>query len=270
MIHPTAIVAPEAKLGADVSIGAYAIVEAGAVLGDGCVLHSHAIVRGGTELGSRCSVHSFAVIGDTPQDLKFDPATPSGVRVGPGSVLREGVTIHRSTKPGGSTVLGEACFLMAYSHVAHDCRLGDRVVLANGVLLAGHITVGDNVFIGGGAGVHQFVRIGEGIMLGGHASISFDLPPFTMVADRNRVAGLNVIGLRRRGCPRETIAELKMLFHRVYAARNPRTEAAAALAAGAAQTPEGRRFLEFFGGGKRGIARPRRAGAAADDAEAVS
>lgn len=263
MIHPTAVVAAEAKLGAGVSIGAFAVVEPGVMLGDGCVVQEHAIVRGGTELGARCVVHGFAAIGGTPQDLKFDPATPSGVRVGAGTVLREGVTVHRSTRPGGVTVIGQECFLMANSHVAHDCRLGDRVVLANGALLAGHIDVGASTFVGGNAAVHQFVRIGEGVMLGGLAAITFDLPPFTMVADRNRVAGLNVIGLRRRGVPRETIAELKVLFHRVYAAGNPRQEASLALVGGAARTPEGRRFLEFFGTGKRGIARPRRGAPAA-------
>lgn len=266
MIHPTAVISPEARLGAGVSIGAYAVVEAGAELGDGCVLHSQCLVCGGTVLRPRVTVHSFAAIGGLPQDLKFDPATPSGVRVGAGSVLREGVTIHRATKPGGATVLGEDCFLMACSHVAHDCQLGDGVVMANAVLLAGHCTVGAGTFLGGACALHQFCRVGEGAIVGGLSPISFDVPPFVMVAERNRVAGLNLVGLRRRGCPRATIAELKRLFARVYAGRNPRAEAAAALAEGAAQTDEGRKFLAFFGGGKRGVARPRR-GAAAESTD---
>jgi UDP-N-acetylglucosamine acyltransferase len=220
-------------------------------------------VRRGSIFGARVVVHSFAVIGGPPQDLKFDEATISGVRVGEGTVLREGVTVHRSTKSGGFTTIGAHCFLMANSHVAHDCAVGDRVVMANGALLAGHCRVGATTFLGGACALHQHSRIGEGVMVGGLASITFDVPPFLMVADRNRVAGLNLVGLRRRGCGREVVAELKALFARVYGARNPRTEAAAALARGDARSAEGREFLEFFGGGKRGVARPKR-GAATD------
>jgi UDP-N-acetylglucosamine acyltransferase len=267
MTHPTAIVSPECQLGRDVSVGPYAIVDAGAELGDGCILHAHSIVRGGSILAAGVVVHSFAVIGGAPQDLRFDPATLSGVRIGAGTVLRESVTVNRSTKPGGFTVIGEDCFLMACSHMAHDCRLGNRVVMANNVLLAGHCEVGSGAFLGGSAAVHQFIRIGESVMLGGLAPITLDLPPFTMVAGRNRIAGLNLIGLRRRGCSRETIVELKTLFRRVYAASNPRREAALVLEEGAARSDEAQQFLSFFAGGKRGIARARLDVAEIDDEE---
>jgi UDP-N-acetylglucosamine acyltransferase len=269
MIHPTAIVSPDARLGAGVAIGPYAIVEAGVEIGDRCVLHGPCVLNTGTILGADVAVHPYATIGGFPQDLHFDPATRSGVRVGAGTVLREYVTLNRSTKAGGFTTIGEKCFLMVNTHVAHDCVLGDRVIAANNVMIAGHCTIGADVFFGGGCGLHQFSRIGEGAIISGLSRISFDIPPYLMVAERNEVSGLNLVGLRRRGVPRAAIAELKGLFTRVYAARNPKQEAAAALADGAASSTEGRRFLEFFGGGKRGIARPERdaatAGASSED-----
>ena len=266
MIHPTALVSSEARVGAGVSIGAYAVVEAGVELGDGCVLHAHAQVRRGSVLGERVQVHPGAVVGGPPQMLNWDEATPSGVRIGPGTIVREGVTINRSTKPGGATVLGADCFLMAMSHVAHDCLLEDRVILANNALLAGHVSVGTGSFVGGGAGVHQFVRIGETVMVGGLSRITKDLPHFTLVAERDEVSGVNQIGLRRRGLAREVIAEIKAAFHRVYGAANPRAEAARASGEGGYASAEARRFLEFFAGGKRGVARPRHGGAAVDAA----
>lgn len=267
MIHPTAIVSSQARLGAGVSIGPYAIVEDGVELGEGCVIHAHASVRRGSVLGARVQVHPGAVVGGPPQMLKWDEATPSGVRVGEGTIVREGVTINRSTRAGESTVLGSDCFLMAMSHIAHDCVLGDRVILANNVLLAGHVSVGASSFIGGGAGIHQFVRIGELVMVGGLSRITKDLPHFLLVAERDEVSGVNQIGLRRRGLPREVIAEIKALFHRVYGAVHPRSEAASALGAGVAVSAEGRRFLEFFAGGKRGIAHPSRLGGEAEAGE---
>jgi UDP-N-acetylglucosamine acyltransferase len=238
-----------------------AIVEAGAQLGAGCVIHPYAIVTRHAVLGDGVVVHPFAVVGGDPQDLRFDTATRSGVRVGPGTVVREHVTIHRATKADSLTEIGADCYLMASSHVAHDCRLGDKVILANAVLLAGHVHVGDGVFIGGGAGIHQFCRIGEGAMVGGNASITRDIPPFTMTAERDQVTGLNVVGLRRRGLPRETVEELKRAFRAVNVpVGNMRELAAQALASGSNSSAEARRFLEFFGGGRRGFVRARRAG----------
>jgi len=260
MIHPTAIVSDQARLGAGVEIGPYAIVDDGVDLGEGCVLHAHATVRRGSILGARVEVHPGAVVGGPPQMLKWDAATASGVRIGDGSVVREGVTINRSTKVGGYTQLGAGCFVMAMAHVAHDCLVGDRVILANNVMLAGHVSIGAGSFLGGGAGVHQFARIGELVMVSGLSRISKDLPPFTLVGERDEVSGLNQVGLRRAGVSREVIAELKALFRRVYGARNLRAEAAAILAAGGVAGAEARRFLEFFAGGRRGIARPVRGG----------
>jgi UDP-N-acetylglucosamine acyltransferase len=242
MIHPTAIIEPGAQLGADCEIMAHAI------------LTRHAIV------GDRVVVHPFAVIGGDPQYGKFDRATATGVRIGAGTVIREHVTVNRSIHEGKFTVIGENCFLMAASHVAHDCEVGRNVVLANAALLAGHVSIGDHAFLGGGAAIHQFCRIGEGVMVAGHASITRDVPHFTMVAERDDVIGFNILGLRRRGFSRVAIAELKAAYRDVYfSAGNIRDIAAQRLAANAFETIEARRFLEFFAGGKRSFARARRA-----------
>lgn len=240
-IHPTAIVEAGAQLGADCEIMAYAVVTKHVILGD------------------RVTVHPFAVIGGDPQYLKFERSSATGVRVGAGSVLREHVTVNRSIYPGKATVLGENCFLMSSSHVAHDCEVGNNVVFANAALLAGHVSVGDHSFLGGGAAVHQFCRIGEAVMVAGHASITRDVPHFTMVAERDDVIGFNVVGLKRRGFSRAAIAELKSAFQDVYfTPGNIRDVAAQRLAANAFETPEAKRFLEFFAGGKRSFARARR------------
>lgn len=242
LIHPTAIVEEGAQLGVDCEIMAHAIVTRHAVLGD------------------RVVVHPGAVIGGDPQYLKFDRATPSFVRVGEGTVLRENVTLNRAIHAGQATVVGARCFLMAGSHAGHDCMLGDDVVLANGAMLAGHVSVGAFCFIGGGAAVHQFCRIGESAMVGGLSRITRDLAPFTITAERDEVSGLNLVGLKRRGFSREVIRELKEAFRGVYFGMgNIRELAAAALAGGAYTTEEARRFLAFFAEGKRGFARMTRA-----------
>jgi UDP-N-acetylglucosamine acyltransferase len=241
-IHPTALVEPGAQLGADCEIMAYAVVTRHCVLGD------------------RVVVHPFAVIGGDPQYLKFDRASATGVRIGPGTVLREQVTINRSIHAGEATVVGANCFLMAASHVGHDCEVGDQVVLANAALLAGHVSVGAHTFMGGGAAVHQFCRVGESVMVAGHAAITRDVPHFTMVAERDDVIGFNLVGLKRRGFARAAMAELKTAYHEVYfTPGNIREVAAATLASGRFGSPEAIRFLEFFAGGKRSFARARRA-----------
>ena len=248
MIHPTAIVEAGASVAADCEIMAHAIVTRHVVLEDGVV------------------VHPFAVIGGDPQYLKFDRASETGVRVGAGTVIREHVTINRSIYPGKSTSIGANCFLMASSHVAHDCEVADHVVFANGALLGGHVAIGAHSFLGGGAAVHQFCRIGESVMVAGHASITRDVPHFTMVAERDDVIGFNVVGLRRRGFSRVAIAELKAAFKDVYfTPGNIRDVAAQRLKANAFETAEARKFLEFFAGGKRSFARARRSATEIED-----
>ena len=237
------------------SIHPTAIIEDGVTLGAGCVIHAHAVIRRHSVLGDGVVVHPGAVIGGDPQYLKFDPATVSGVHLGTGTVIRENVTINRSIHAGRNTIVGARCFFMANAHAGHDSIVADDVVLANNVMLAGHVEVGSFTFIGGGAGIHQFVRIGEGAMVAGLARITKDVAPFLMVAERDEVPGFNVVGLKRRGFSREAIRELKESFREVFAAGDPRKPAAARLAAGV-QSAEARRFLEFFAAGKRGFVRP--------------
>jgi UDP-N-acetylglucosamine acyltransferase len=178
--------------------------------------------------------------------------------VGAGTIIREYATINRSTEKGGHTLVGSNCLMMACSHVAHDAIVGDNVVIANAVLLAGHVVVGDHAVLGGGSAYHQFTRVGEGAIVGGLSRITLDIPPFVMAAERDEVAGLNVVGLRRRGVPREAIREIKEAFRLVYFSKgNIRDLAAQALAGGAFKSAEAARFLEFMTKGKRGIARAR-------------
>ena len=241
----------------ELSIHPTAVVEEGARLGAGCRVDAHAVITRYAELGDGVVVHAGAVIGDDPQDLKFDPATSSRVRIGARTVVREHVTVNRSTMAGGETVVGPDCFIMACSHVAHDCWVGERAVLANNVMLAGHVQVGPHTFIGGGAGIHQYCRVGGSGMISGLARLRLDLPPFVIAAERDEIVGLNLIGLKRREFTPESVAELKECFREVYFdGGNVRLRAQELLAAGV-KTAEVRRFLEFFAGGRRGIARAR-------------
>ena len=238
------------------SIHPTAIVEDGAVLGTGCVVHAYAVVTRHVMLGDGVVVHPFCVIGGDPQDLGFDSQTPSFVRIGARTVLREHVTVNRATKAQGCTEIGADSVLMASSHVAHDCLVGDRVILANGVLLAGHVSVGERAFFGGGAAFHQFCRIGETAMVGGGARITRDIPPFTMATERDELTGLNRVGIRRRGFGAAVLSELKRAVIYVCAPiGNARDLARTALAGGEYRSPEALRFLEFFDGGRRGFLR---------------
>ena len=199
-IHPTAVVDPGAKLGRDVEVGPFSYIEGRVEIGDGCVIGPHVTIREYTTLGAGCRVHAGAVIGDLPQDLGFKGGE-SYVRVGPNCLIRENVTIHRGSKPGTATEVGESCFLMAGSHCAHNVRLGSRVILANGVLLAGYVEVGERAFLSGNSMVHQFARVGRVAMLGGGSGATKDVPPFCTlrVLMESQIGGLNVVGMRRAG-----------------------------------------------------------------------
>ena len=254
-IHPTALVAEDAEIGEDCRIGPYAVVESAAVLGRSCSVAAHAIIRSSAHLGDRVQVDSFCVVGGDPQSIGFDTSIHSRVVVGDGVILREGVTIHRPETDGAETVLGKDCFLMAQSHVAHDCRLGEGVVLANNVMLAGHVRVGDRCVFGGGAGIHQHCRIGGYSMIAGNASITADVPPCVMAAERSEAHGLNLVGLRRGPFEATDIADLKRCYRAVFfGGGNLKKKAAEAAAAGeCGTTPAGQEFLAFFAEGKRGF-----------------
>jgi UDP-N-acetylglucosamine acyltransferase len=211
-IHPTAIISDKARLGENLTVGAYAIIEPDTAIGDHTEIRAHAIIKRFTALGHSNLIHEGAIIGGEPQDLSFQSCT-SYVHIGDRNVIREGVTIHRGTQESSKTVLGSDCYLMAYSHIAHNCQLGNRVILANNVALAGHVEINDQAFLSGGVVVHQFCRIGRLAMLGGNAKIVQDCLPF-IITDGNpgRAAGLNIIGLRRAGFVSSDIKELKRAY----------------------------------------------------------
>ncbi len=249
-IHPTAVIHPQAALGADVSVGPYAVIEEGAVVGDGCVIHPHALVRGSVTLGKNCTVGHGAALGGDPQDFAFNPLARSRVVIGEGTKIFESVTIHRGTLEGSETVVGEGCFLMAGAHLAHNCRLGHRVILANNALLGGYVQVADGVFIGGGSVFHQGVRIGRLAICQGLSAFSKDIPPFVIAAERNGVAGLNVIGLRRAGLDAAARAEIKRAFTLLYRSGKNATQAIAAARA-EKWNDEGREFWDFAAAAKK-------------------
>lgn len=220
-IHPTALVSPLAHLADDVEIGPHTVIDGAATLENGVQVDGHVLVRGRVTLGAGTKVGWGCVIGADPQDLGFDPATDSGVVIGPGNTLREYVTIHRGSHAGTVTRLGEGNFLMVGVHLAHDVVLGDRNILANNVLLGGHIHVGSRVFLGGGAGFHQFLRIGDLSIVQGNAAISQDVPPYCAAHGQNCLAGLNVVGLRRAGFDSAARAEIKSLHRLLFQSSLP-------------------------------------------------
>lgn len=260
--HATAVIHQATRIADDVTVGAYSVVEDGVEIGSGTVIREHVVIRAGTVIGKGCVIDAGTVLGGLPQDLSFDPKTPSGVIIGEHVTFREAVTINRATGEGQFTRIGNNCYFMATSHVGHDCIVGDNVVVANSVLLAGKVTVGSHSFIGGSAAIHQFCRVGESAMIGGLARVAQDVPPYCMMAERNELVGLNLVGLRRRGLPRETIMELKKLYHIIYSVDGrPTVLARAAVNDNLAKTEEGLRFLEFMAADSRKqVMRPRYTG----------
>ncbi len=257
--HATAVIHEATRLADDITVGAYAIIEDGVEIGSGTVIREHAVIRAGTVIGINCVIDAGTVLGGLPQDVSFDPKTPSGVMIGDNVTFREAVTVNRGTEEGQFTRIGNNCYFMATSHVGHDCIVGNHVIIANAVLLAGKVSVGDYSFIGGSAAVHQFCRVGESAMIGGLARVAQDMPPFCMMAERNELVGLNLVGLRRRGLPKETIRELKQLYHLIFSVEGrPSVLARGALNDKLAKTPEGQLFLEFMAAeSKKQVMRPR-------------
>jgi UDP-N-acetylglucosamine acyltransferase len=251
-VHPTAVVAPGARLGQGVTVGPFAVVEDGAVVGDRCEIRAHATIKRFTTLGTDNVVHEGAVLGGEPQDVAFTGAE-SFLVVGDRNRIREGVTLHRSTKPGGTTRIGSDCFLMAYVHVAHDDRLGDGVVIANNVALAGHVDIADRAFLSGGVVVHQFCRVGRLAMLGGLAKVVQDCLPF-VITDGNpaRARGLNIVGLRRAGVGADERRALKEAYRLLVRAGLPLETALERMAGLSDSLVE--EMIAFIRGSKRGFA----------------
>ncbi len=258
-IHETAVVDATAELDSSVVVGPYAVIGGNVKIGAGTRIEPHAVVSGPSTIGERNLIGSFATVGGAPQDLSYR-GEPTELIVGNDNQIREYASIHRGTPGGrGKTEIGNNCLLMAYIHIAHDCRIGDNVIMANVATLAGHVQVGERASIGGLVAVHQFCRIGAFSYIGGVSGLSLDVPPYVIVAgirDRTRVSGINKVGLRRNGFSRETIGNLEAVFRIIYRSPNLLLKDALELARkDFPGCPEVARMVEFFESSKRGVVR---------------
>jgi UDP-N-acetylglucosamine acyltransferase len=255
MIHPTAIVSPDAQLDSSVEVGPFSVIDGQVSLGVGCRVGPHVYLTGHTTIGPDNRFHAHCVIGDTPQDVKYKDA-PTGLRIGAHNLFREGCTVHRSAKPGEDTVIGSHNFLMVNSHVGHNARLGSHVIVANGALLGGHVEVEDRVFISGNCAVHQFVRVGLLAIMQGGSAISQDLPPFMVARGGNNICGLNTIGMRRAGLIAADRLELKRLYQKLFRS-GLNLSVAVAEAKKEVVSGAAKHLLEFIAASKRGVCRHR-------------
>jgi UDP-N-acetylglucosamine acyltransferase len=253
-IHPTALVGSAARLGADAEVGPYVVIDGDVVVGDGSVIESHAVLKGAVRLGAKNVVGHGAVIGGTPQDLSFTSRTRSRVEIGDRNVIREHCTIHRGTAEDSATIIGDDNFLMCGAHVGHNCRIGNRVIVANNCLLGGYVEIGDGAFLGGGSIYHQFMRVGRLAMTQGGSGFGKDIPPFLIAAEVNFVFGVNVVGLRRAGFSAEDRDEIRRAFKLLYRS-GLNTSQALEKANEGELSPVAREFFDFVQAArKRGIA----------------
>jgi UDP-N-acetylglucosamine acyltransferase len=246
-IHATAVVDPSAKLGTKVEIGPFCVIGPDVELGDGVVVRSHALITGRTTLGAESRVFPFASLGDAPQDVKYH-GEPSTLTIGAKTVIREHVTINPGTEGGHmATKVGSNCLLMIGSHVAHDCELGDNVTLVNGATLGGHVSIGDGAIIGGLSAVHQFVRIGAYAFIGGMSGITADVIPYGMaIGNRATLCGLNIVGLKRKGFPREQIHELRQAYRMLFSSEGTLKERIEDVESMFAANPLAKQIIDFI------------------------
>lgn len=256
MIHPTAIVDPKTEISSDAEIGPYTIIGENVSIGSGTVIGSHVVIEPDVTIGPDCQIFQYAAIGAPPQSLKYK-GERTYIKIGRGTIVREFVTIHRGTEFGGGiTQIGEECFLMAYTHIAHDCIIGRKVVMSNNATLAGHITIGDYATVGGLSAIHQFVKVGDYAFIGGKSAVVKDIPPFVIAAgDRAKLHGLNTVGLKRQGFSRKTLSELKKVYRIVFRIGITLNEAIERVNAEVEQIPEVVNFVEFIKSSERGITR---------------
>ena len=252
MIHETAIVSDKAKVGNNVSIGPYSVIDENVELGDNCSIGPHVHITGHTSIGEGTKIHKSAVVGDAPQDISYTGFT-AYTKIGANCVIREYSTIHRGSKPEASTVIGDNCMLMAFSHVAHDCQIGNHVVIANNSQIAGHVEISDRAIISGGVYVHQFCKIGKMCMIGGTAKINQDIPPFCLVNHDSQIATLNAIGLKRNGVGAEERSKIREAFKEILFGNKPRTEAVKELQGKYEGYEAFDLFVNFIADSKRGI-----------------
>lgn len=252
-IHPTAIIHPRARLAAGVRVGPYTVIGEHVVMGEGCVVGSNVLIEGHTTIGNNNSFFHGASIGTVPQDLKFK-GDISYVEIGDNNTFREFVTVNCATAAGEKTVIGSGCLIMAYAHIAHNCVIGDEVILANAVNLAGHVTIDNMAILGGVTCVHQFVRIGRNAFIGGGSRIEQDIPPFIKVAGNPpKVYGINSVGLERRGMAPERKMMIKKIFKTIYRSNLNVSQVLDKLKNGEFEDPERAIFVDFLESSERGI-----------------
>jgi UDP-N-acetylglucosamine acyltransferase len=256
MIHPTAIIDPQAQIDADVEIGPFAVIGPHVRIGRGTRVGPHSVIDGWTEIGADNQIFHFAAVGGIPQDLKYR-GEETWLRIGDRNIIREFATLQPGTATGiGETVIGNDNLFMAYCHVAHDCVVANRVIMANGSTLAGHVEVESFAILGGLSAVHQFTRVGESAMLSGGAMVGQDVPPYTIAAgDRARMRGLNLVGLRRRGFSDETIAAIKKAYKILVFSKLRLEDALGRIRNELPMAPEILHFVQFIEQSERGICR---------------
>ena len=256
MIHPTAIIDSQADIDSNVQIGPYSIIGANVHIGSGTVIGPHVVIQPHVEIGPDCHIFQYASIGAVPQALKFQ-GEETYVKIGRGTVIREFVTVNRGTGFGGEiTEVGEENFLMAYVHIAHDCKTGRNVILANNATLAGHIVIEDFVTVGGLVAIHQFVRIGNYAYIGGKSAVVKDIPPYIIAAgDRAKLHGLNSVGLKRHGFSQEALSSLKKAYRIIFRIGLTLNEAIERVKAEVEQVPEVNNLIQFIKSSERGITR---------------
>ncbi|MBU1205878.1 MAG: acyl-ACP--UDP-N-acetylglucosamine O-acyltransferase [Proteobacteria bacterium] len=255
-IHPTAVVHPRAIIAPGVKIGAYSLIGENVRIGKDTVIDSHVILEGWTEVGERCHVFPFVSIGTAPQHMRYR-GEPTRVILGNENIIREFVTIHRATVEGGGiTSLGHGNFIMAYSHIAHDCKVGNQVIMANASTLAGHIAIEDFAIVGGLVAIHQFVRVGCYAIIGGASGVPKDIPPYMCAAgNRAKLFGLNSVGLKRHRFPGETLVALKQAYRILFRSHLTLNKAIEKVEAEVPHLPEITHLLNFLKSSKRGVCR---------------
>lgn len=253
-VHPSALIHEQAELASDVSVGPWSIIGPGVVIGEGTAVGANVLIERDTVIGRDCQIHHGAVLGTEPQDLKFE-GEDTQLLIGDRTVIREYATLNRGTRAAGRTVVGSDCMLMAYVHVAHDCELGEHVILSNAVNMGGHVTIGDWAIVGGLTPIHQFVRIGTHAFVGGASRVNKDVPPYVRAAGSPlEVAGLNSVGLRRRGFSDEVRRELKRAYRLFFASEFNVSQALERARADLPASPELDAFLDFIESSERGVA----------------
>jgi UDP-N-acetylglucosamine acyltransferase len=255
-VHPTAIIDPRAELAGDVEIGPYCVIGAGVKIGHGTKLHSHVTIQGRTTLGESNVIFPFASVGSVPQDLKYK-GEPSELMIGSRNIIREYVSLNPGTAGGGMvTRVGDQNLLMMYCHIAHDCNVGSRNVIANGATLGGHVVIEDFVIVGGLVGIHQFVRIGTSAILGAGSMVSKDVPPYcNATGDRARLRGLNLEGLKRRGFDKAVIETIRKAYRIAFNSKLRTEEALQRMRQELPAIPELENFVSFIAQSQRGICR---------------